>query len=228
MLSGSGADPSTPDGKRELKFLQGCIWKDSRMRICGEVDVVLLSGNPGQEVWSGLVVAIIEMKSGWFELPAALLLQHASKISSAQRGEASLCWKNHRLMLEEPRVFVATLIPPHPFVIGLDPELLRAVSKKLFPGAACGSFQKFRAIILGVPRTRIVMYEYGVCNGPPSFWKLSCAKLSICLPQAPGPHLQLNVVNEVSIRGGMQAYSLDISQSYEIPPGPAHCRSDSC
>ncbi|CAE7797808.1 unnamed protein product [Symbiodinium sp. CCMP2456] len=118
----------------EVKFLQGCTWHDSKRRICGEVDVVVLAGTPGEEAWQGLAVAIVEMKSGWFELPAALLLQHASKISSAQNGEASLYWNSHHIQLGDPYVFVATLIPHHPFVIGLDPELLRAVSKKLFQG----------------------------------------------------------------------------------------------
>ena len=108
------------------------------MRICGEVDVVVLAVDPGQEVWSGSAVALVEMKSGWFELPAALLLQHTEKISRARRQEVHLCWKHRRLPLEDPHIFVATLIPPHPFVIGLDPELLSAVSKDLFQGATIG------------------------------------------------------------------------------------------
>ena len=95
---------------------------------------MVLAGRPGEEAWQGLAVAIVEMKSGWFELPSALLLQHTSKISGAHTGEAFLYWNSHRILLGDPYVFVATLIPRHPFVIGLDPELLRAVSKKLFQG----------------------------------------------------------------------------------------------
>ena len=159
FLPGKGKGSSADGEACEFKFLQGCTWYDSRMRVCGEVDVVVLASSPGQEAWCGLVVAIIEMKSGWFELPAALLLQHSSKLSGAQLGEASLRWSNHRLLLGEPCVFVATLIPPHPFVIGLDPELLRAISKKLFPGAADRVTNSSGSILLVISERHTVLYS---------------------------------------------------------------------
>lgn len=111
----------------ELKLLRGCEWRDAKQRLHGEVDVVILA-KPG-------VIAMVEMKTGWFELPVALLLQHTSKCSQALRGELRLHWGSEVLPLKEPPpLFVATLIPPNPFVIGLDPELLRLLCKALFSG----------------------------------------------------------------------------------------------
>ena len=64
-------------------YLQGCEWREGK-KLRGEVDVVVLQG--------AHVVAIVEMKSGWFELPVALLEQHELKCARALRGELSLYW----------------------------------------------------------------------------------------------------------------------------------------
>ena len=111
-----------------LKLLRGCEWRDGKQRLHGEVDIVVL-GETG-------VIAMVEMKTGWFELPVALLLQHSSKCTEALKGDLNLYCGSQALPLKQtPPLFVATLIPPNPFVIGLDPELLRTICKALFSGA---------------------------------------------------------------------------------------------
>ena len=64
-------------------YLQGCEWREGK-KLRGEVDVVVLKGSQ--------VLAMVEMKSGWFELPVALLEQHEQKCARALRGELSLYW----------------------------------------------------------------------------------------------------------------------------------------
>ncbi|CAJ1403821.1 unnamed protein product [Effrenium voratum] len=124
-----------PEG--EFGFLRGCEWVDQKQRVCGEIDVAIVAlGSGGAEICDGRVVALVEMKSGWFELPAALLLQHVAKWCAAKgEGTLRICWGQRALALEaQPRIFAATLIPSHPFVMGLDPELLKTVCKALFAG----------------------------------------------------------------------------------------------
>lgn len=167
----------------------GALWVDSRGRLLGEIDLVILYNEvrathqrsavlicaasappillPAQALNSvrlpstrQTVCALLEMKSGCFECAAALA-QHEAKLAAAQRSVATAsgrgvaasagrgagrgagpfitettAWQAPRLPLPPPDVtvpvYVATLLPPHPYVIGAEPALTRAVCDALY------------------------------------------------------------------------------------------------
>eukprot|EP00900_Chrysochromulina_parva_P022182 jgi/Chrpa1/4598/Chrysochromulina_OHIO_Genome00004780-RA len=132
--------PSRPAGG--FWYRRGALWVESRGKLLGEIDMVVLHG----EGPSAVVCALLELKSGCFEVAAALA-QHEAKLAAAQRGvlatpptgpfiaEAAE-WNAPRLRMAPPHepvpVFVGTLLPPHPYVIGAEPALTRAVCDALY------------------------------------------------------------------------------------------------
>jgi len=94
---------------------------------------------------AGRVLALCEMKAGCLEIASALG-QHEPKLLAAQRGgrHAPLLRAGpgkHAPLLSllsgaPVPVFVATLLPPHPFAIGAEPALIRALGQALYPGNA--------------------------------------------------------------------------------------------
>ncbi len=123
-------------------YRRGALWVDARGKLLGEIDLVLMHG----EGAAARVCALLEMKSGCFEVAAAFS-QHEAKLAAAQRGALSTPptgpfiavgseWQAQRLRLPPPPesvpVFVGTLLPPHPYVIGAEPALTRAVCDALF------------------------------------------------------------------------------------------------
>ena len=84
-----------------------------------------------------VVAAICEMKSGCFELAAAFH-QHEPKLAAALAGgagapsiRATAAYREPPLRLPraaaEVPIFVATLLPPHRYVVGAEPALTHAV-----------------------------------------------------------------------------------------------------
>lgn len=145
-----------PQGSRDWKasnfgFYLNAAWRDIRQKPMGEIDAVVTCHKEGDEV----VIAILEMKAGWFDLPAALLVQHAGKLADGQRfGHPSIWVNNRRLNLNscaehewaDPRaqvaIFAATLIPEHRYVIGIEQHLLRPLCQALYaplPSSLAGS-----------------------------------------------------------------------------------------
>jgi hypothetical protein len=132
--------PSRPAGG--FWYRRGALWVESRGKLLGEIDMVVLHGQGP----SAVVCALLELKSGCFEVAAALA-QHEAKLAAAQRGvlatpptgpfiaEAAQ-WNAPRLRMAPPHepvpVFVGTLLPPHPYVIGAEPALTRAVCDALY------------------------------------------------------------------------------------------------
>ena len=145
--------------RRDFWYRCGAAWLDGRGKVLGEIDLVLMHGPA--------VCAILEMKSGCFEVAAAMR-QHEPKLAAAAAAAAAMTpqderhagagqsqrrcrgadasshvciaettdWRSARLPLPAdgsvPPVYVATLIPPHPFVIGAEPDLTRAVCDACF------------------------------------------------------------------------------------------------
>lgn len=126
-------------------YRRSAAWIDQRARSLGEIDLVILEDvDPSDQ--GTIVRAILEMKTGCFELASALA-QHEPKLDAAARaalnGEMapqiaeSATWRSRRFCLPAGPsvtipVFIATLLPPHPFVIGAEPSLLKAVCDALY------------------------------------------------------------------------------------------------
>lgn len=134
--------------REDFWYRRGAVWMDRRGKQLGEIDLVVGRG--------GHVCALLEMKAGCFEVCAGLY-QHEPKAAAVAtgapyRGEDGsvhdgVCiaeaggYGSPRLPLlpktspagaAEVPVFVATLLPPHAFVIGAEPALTRAVCAVLF------------------------------------------------------------------------------------------------
>ncbi|CAE8635842.1 unnamed protein product [Polarella glacialis] len=129
-----------------FSYLCNAEWRDAHGKLQGEVDVVVFGHGQSREGSNSKeVISLIEMKSGWFELPAALFLQHSAKLAKAKAVEKNmfLCSGAHQLQLSprEVETFVATLIPPHRFVIGLDPFLLRLLCQHIYSNRGGGDLK---------------------------------------------------------------------------------------
>lgn len=133
----------------DFAFYCGATWHDARQKPVGEIDAVVTCTRCGEEV----VIAIVEMKAGWFDLPVALRIQHAGKLAESEQGRGTTIWATGRELrlnarddfawVEPPQrvgIFAATLIPEHRFVLGVEPRLLPPICQALYgtPGGLTG------------------------------------------------------------------------------------------
>ena len=131
----------------------GAEWRDVRGKLIGEVDLAI-THPPADKHCGGApeVVAIVEMKAAVFEIAAAAA-QHTDHIVAAiesnlaflvaaddggtqpalpLRSDAGGHGGGGLTRVGGVAVFVATLVPPQPYLLGADPLIVRAVGEALF------------------------------------------------------------------------------------------------
>ena len=121
----------TLDATAGVRLERNCVWLDANAKPAGEIDLAVVVDEH--------VRGLVEIKANCFELPSALLHQHAPKLvdpsmtimTSGARGA------QRRLSFSPlTTTLVVTLIPDYVYRLGAPPEVVQRLCQCLWPPQA--------------------------------------------------------------------------------------------
>jgi hypothetical protein len=103
----------------KVEVFYNCYWKDDKQKQMGEIDIVLLYNNE--------ILAIGEQKTSYFDIVAGYH-QHKKKI---KENWIYIPQKGKFKVKENLEIFIITLIPENPHLIGTESKLVKMIGNSL-------------------------------------------------------------------------------------------------